>query len=217
MVEVAIITAPRQQPTIGQSIKALRYGGHDGVIHVFAEPGSVDPGQDGVEWHQNEETLGCFGNYHHALSWLVENKTGPYVAVLSDDFTYKRNCFKQMPLPQRTMGYLALYTPTGMRSMIGRRRGELTVVNRGWGNAWGGLYVFEIDVARKILAHKFYQEHLENYEANQQIDHCIPEVCHRLNLNQYYPNPSLAQHIGNTSTIGHTHTQNERGLNFSKN
>lgn len=74
------------------------------------------------------------------------------------------------------------------------------------------------EVAEKVVENKFYQDHLHgrlsgkglpNYAKGKRIDHVIPEVIHQLGLRQLYHAPSLAVHIGITSTLGHRHTNNE--------
>ena len=218
-VEIAVITAPRKQPTLKKSIHAIRYGGYDGLIHLFNEPG-VDPTvMPGVSNHNNHTTLGCFGNYAKALEYMAANSAHKYICVLSDDFIYKLKVFEQLPEMMEqlsNLGYVALYTPQGMRHLMGKKR-TWQMINKGWGHAYGGLYVYPTGVAREIISHPDYINHKKHYEANQQIDHIIPQVCYKLGYNQYYHNPSLADHYGKISTIGHKHTQMERGLNFRKN
>ena len=111
------------------------------------------------------------------------------------------------------LGYAALFTPYGMNRYCGQKRGW-TEFNKGWKNAWGGGYIFKTEVAKQVLEHDFYKDHLKNYKLNQQIDHCIPEVIFQMGLNQYYHNPSFLQHIGDISTIGHKHDRNNKGLNY---
>lgn len=220
MIELAVITAPRMHPTINQSLKAIRYGGYNGKIHIFAEPDIdllyLDPL---FSVHRNETKLGCFGNYNRALTWMVENSEAEYIAVLGDDFDWKRATFimaEQAVKRLNKLGYAALYTPQGV-GIRWKLQGGWQEINLGWGNTWGGNYVFKKDVAKQIIDHPYYQKHLETYKKNEQVDHCIPEVIHQLGLNQYFHTPSFCDHIGKISTIGHQHTQNERGWKFKKN
>jgi len=56
--------------------------------------------------------------------------------------------------------------------------------------------------------------HLENYEANQQIDLAIPESVFQMGLKQMFHVPSLMNHIGHSSTIGHKHTHDNVGAGW---
>lgn len=214
MIEIGIITTPRINETLNKSIESLRQSFYD-VINVYAEPGEYDIKDQGVNLKINKEKLGCFKNYHNALSDLV-TRGKPHVLVLSDDFVYARNLFKKIPFNPRC-GYYALFTPTGMiHPPCSLTERGWNKVNTGWKTSFGGLYLMKTEMAKRIMEHEFYQNHLNNYEKNQQIDHCIPEVCYQLGLDQWYPNPSLANHIGFSSTIGHIHSKETSGLNFRR-
>lgn len=206
-----IITAKRKSPTINRSIKSLRETGYGEVINIYAEPHELNIEDKGVNIKVNKEVLGCFRNFDNALKDLIKGGS-EFICVLSDDVVYTRMLIKKIRLEDNS--YSALYTPRGMARH--RLKRGWNTFNKGWANAWGGLYMMHRDTAIKIVNHEFYINHLENYEANQQIDHCIPEVCFQLGINQYYHVPSLTDHIGIHSTIGHTHTQNEKGYMFQK-
>lgn len=218
MFDIGIIAAPRSKNMLEITVPSIRYAGFTDDIHVFAEPetfiGNID-----VEVHENIERLGCFKNYHNALSWLVENSNNPYIIVFSDDFIYSRGTcnalLNRLYDCDYDWGYHALYTPSGMRYLTKVKRGW-NEVQGGWKKSYGGLYVYQTHIAKKIIEHDFYQNHLHNYEANQQIDHAIPETVFQLGLAQYFHNPSFADHIGFESTIGHKHTDREKGLNFKR-
>ncbi len=217
MIEVAIITTPRPTPTINMSLQSLRAAGFNDHIHVFAEPGQYEI-KGNRHLHISSEKLGCFKNYHRALTHLVNSSIYPFIAVLSDDFVYHSRMYEKITRRLERFpnaGYHALFTPRGMKlDPCNIRKIGWTPINMGWKTSWGGLYVFKKEIAKQIIAHPFYVDHLENYKANQQIDHCIPEVCHQLGYDQFYHNPSFADHIGNASTIGHEHNRLSRGLNF---
>lgn len=212
MVEIGIITTPRD--TINKSIESLRQS-YTQVINIYAEPGEYNIKDKGVNLKINKKQLGCFGNYHNALSDLIKTDK-EHVLVLSDDFIYTKGIFKKVPF-HGNYGYYALFTPKGMTHPPCRlnKRGW-NKINMGWKTSFGGLYLMKTEVAKQILSHPFYLNHLNNYERNQQIDHCIPEVCYQLKLDQWYSNPSLSNHIGFTSTIGHIHSKETSGLNFRR-
>jgi len=169
---------------------------------------------DGVEFpHRTDfevrnlgDHKGCFKHYHRVLTDLCETDSD-IVGILPDDIIFKdgwlelaHNQFKKNPY----IGYLALFTPRGMGNGIKHSMGW-NEIKGGWATSWGGGYLYERKTAKKILKHPFILDHLENYEANQQIDHAIPEAVHQMGLFQFIHNPSLLKHIGTHSTIGHTH------------
>ena len=167
-----------------------------------------------VLYKQFKEQLGCFRHYARCLGWLVDqSKEGDIVAVLPDDLIYIDGVDIQKSIEKALtpdlVGYCAVYTP----KELGRRNrwkfGGWQPVSGGWDSSYGGGYFFRREVAEKVLGHPFFIDHRDNYERNQQIDHCIPEVIHRLGLKQLFHVPSLSKHIGLTSTIGHEHTEAE--------
>lgn len=211
-IKLSMITCPRRQPTINFSIGSIRATGYTDTITVFAEPGEYDIKDKGIHLIISKTQLGCFKNFHRAFEF--NSRKQHFFCVLSDDFVYHKAVFKVVQQLMKYDSYHALYTPDGMRHppCSIRKKGWQTV-NMGWETSFGGLYVVHSEMARKIIAHKDYQNHLNHYKANQQIDHIIPKVCLDLGLDQWFNNPSLAGHIGLTSTIGHI-AEKSKGLNF---
>lgn len=217
MIEFAIITAPREQPTLMQSVKSFTENMKERV-HIFAEPGNYELPQNQII-HHNSKKLGAFKNYHNALSWLVNHSNKRFVCVLLDDMIYSP---KAMAILNH--GLLRGQRPYAAYSLITIKQ-DVTISNEevvsgwievdpGWWG-WGGNFVLPIDVARKIIKTKFYQNHLHNYTKNEQIDGCMYESFRELGLKSFVHNPSLSQHIGETSTLNHGElTENRKGLNF---
>lgn len=209
---LSIITAPRLRATLQLSMQSIRHAGHQGVINIFSEPGEYDFRDQGVRLFPSEAKLGCFRNFHRAFSWNARQQH--FFCVLSDDFVYKKGVWKMVAKLLDYESYRAIYTPAGMRfpPCNFREKGWRTF-NLGWANTYGGHYCMHSELARRIIAHPRYQDHLKNYAKNQQVDHIIPEVCYQLGVNQFYHNPSFCDHIGKTSTIGHQ-WNNSEGMNF---
>lgn len=208
MITIGIITAKRKHSTINRTISSLRSIGIDSKIYIFSEPHELNITDKNVDIKMNKETLGCFKNYNNALTFMSE--IDGYIGVFSDDFIFSSQTLNRM---RYSDGYYAFYTPKGM-SLNNDLSEGWNEVNKGWEGSYGGNYVMHSSVAKKIINHDFYINHLNNYEKNQQIDHCIPEVCFQLGIQQYYHRPSLSNHVGYKSTIGHKHTSWEDGLDF---
>lgn len=222
MIDIAVITAPRLKPTVGRMLQGFKYlPSRPDKIHVFAEPDTHFIEHPFIEVHQNSEKMGCFKNFDQAYEYLINNGDSKYILVLSDDMKYKSGWIKKAVAIADGLtkfGYVALYTPKGLKwAFENNPQNEVIKLNRGWGKGgWGGLYLMTRESAKKILSHKFYQDHKENYRENQQFDECIKETCFQLELDQYYINPSLFDHVGETSTIGHEHRSMDKGLNYER-
>lgn len=160
------------------------------------------------------ETKGCFRHWYRVLQDLTEQGT-EYVAALEDDIIYSPKWFEviEEKLSLSETGTVALFTPTGIAKRYGWSDGWHEV-NEGWASTWGGSYIMKTEVAKQILESDYLRNHYDNYKLNQQIDHAIPEAVHRLGLKQWLRVPSLVNHIGYTSTIGHRHRPEDEGYKF---
>lgn len=161
-----------------------------------------------------KEQIGCFKHFARSLQWLVDNsEESDIIAVLPDDLTFHPHIDAQKAietaLRSSNVGYCAVYTPRELGRRNRWKHNGWAVSKGGWDSSYGGGYFFRREVAQRVLSHPFFIDHRDNYEGNQQIDHCIPEVIHRLGLKQLFHVPSLTKHIGLTSTIGHVHTEAE--------
>lgn len=155
------------------------------------------------------DKAGCFKHWYRVMEHLCKSGA-PYVGIWPDDMRVHHHAIRlaMQKLTKRSTGYVACYTPAGLADRYGWQTGWNECTG-GWATSWGGAYLFRLDVARELLRHPFIINHRDNYEANKQIDHAIPEAIHRMGLKQWYYVPSLMRHIGFTSTIGHTHTRAE--------
>jgi hypothetical protein len=212
MIRIAVMHVPRQSETVGESIISIK-NNSKGVITLMPD-GVHDTEyisvQLGIKSHSLGKQVGCFKHYARCLEYLVSiSKGNDIIAVLPDDLIYSPfdNLIEKALTPN--VGYCAIYTPRELGRRNKWKFGGWESVNGGWDSSYGGGYFFRAKVAKQIIEHPFFIDHLNNYEKNQQIDHCIPEVCHQLGLKQLFHVPSLSKHIGLTSTIGHVHTEAE--------
>lgn len=202
---LAIITTPRKTETVVDSLISLRDSDFTGTIDVVED---VPP------------RLGAFRNYHRALLRAIDSGAD-IVGVLPDDYLYAPNWHYVVSgkMQEAGIGYCNIYVPRGVGDRYRFKRGW-NKCNKGWAGTWGTGYLFPLEVAKQIVNHPFYLAHLNgelsgeglaNYEFNKRIDHCIPEVVNQLGFDQWYFAPSLTEHIGKTSTLGHKHTRAENG------
>lgn len=161
--------------------------------------------------------VGCFRHYYRVLKDLFMNTSTPFVGIIPDDMRLMDGAVQSAcdAASAKGIGYAAMYTPAGMAAMSHRLRLGTQgwyEIKGGWGKSWGGCYVFSRAVAERLIYHPFILSHHATYGKNQQIDHAIPEACHRMGLKQLMHKPSLCEHVGMTSTIGHVHSKREDAL-----
>lgn len=152
------------------------------------------------------DNVGCFKHYYRVLEDLCKTDAD-IVGIFPDDVKLRQgwqNIAERQFNINPYIGYLALYTPKGMASKFPNTKGWHEIKG-GWASSWGGGYMFRREVAKKILKHPYILNHRDNYAKNQQIDHAIPEAIHQMGYLQFFHTPSLIQHIGRFSTIGHVH------------
>jgi hypothetical protein len=214
-IEFGMITAPREKSTLIKSLSSFKDEfGED--ITIFAEPSEYEfPSWAKVK--MNEKTLGCFKNYHNALSSLISTTKKRLVCVLSDDIIYSKGALEilseGMTKQQKKYAAYSLITPSQNIVKKPTNKGWIEI-DPGW-NGWGGLFVMPIETAKEIINTKFYINHLLHYKKNEQIDACMYSSFQELGLKSFVHDPSLGYHIGETSTLGHKHLKKEnQGLNF---
>ena len=206
-----IITAPRERETVTKSLLSLRISGVTQAVHLFAEPGSHT--LNGVVLHQNEQRLGCFGNYARVLETMSAET--PYICILSDDFIYRKDLMQIIEnIPDEKFGFASLYTVENYNMHIPPEDHGWHCLDLGWGEV-GGNYILRSELVQQMILSEAYIDHRDNYEPNAQVDAFMGKWMRDNHLKCYYHNPSASEHFGHdVSTLGHTHT--ERALNFMK-
>lgn len=214
---IAITTAPRPRPTLQKTIQSLRRAKFDQPIHIFAEPDSVYIANNQLTYHENDDTLGAFRNYHRALKWLLDNTDDQYIMVCQDDIALNRNArykleefLREQPKKMETTGYISLYLSRHHKD-LGKYKG-FNEHKIDWHPCfWGALcYVFTRHGLKALLDNQEYKE----YRRNEKID-CI--ICHcflQMGFRMWYHSPSLVDHTGNHSTMGHRVLGDHRGYQF---
>jgi hypothetical protein len=192
---------PRKVETFQQMQHSIKFD------NCIVYPDGVDfPHRTDFEVKMLGEHVGCFKHYYRTLEDLCKTDS-EIIGAFSDDVLFREDWLKvahRMFAKNPYIGYLECFTAKGMLPRLQNKKGW-NEMKGGWAKTWGGGYLFRREVAEKILQHPFILDHLNNYEANQQIDHAIPEAVHQMGYLQYAHIPSLMKHIGKFSTIGHTH------------
>ena len=200
---VGMTTAPRSSPTLHRTLVSAEAAGWSD-IRLFAEPGSRIP-EDfahlSVTWR--ESTLGPWANWLLGLHELsLRNPTADAVMMLQDDVVFCRDLRRFIePLlwPARRLGMLSLYTPEAYE-----KPGKgLQLVDTSRGIIGALAMVFPAMAVRCVLSSEDLLKHHHN-KGNPgwaHVDESIGRWAFRERLPVYCHFPSLAQHIGKTSTI----------------
>tara|TARA_R110002111_G_scaffold164386_3_gene230586 strand:+ start:41813 stop:42415 length:603 start_codon:yes stop_codon:yes gene_type:complete len=174
-------------------------------VRLFAEPGTeISPEYQHLPVTQHDATMLAFPNWYLALTemFLREPKAEAYL-ICQDDVLFARGIRDYLEAklwPANDIGVVSLYCPSHEhRNGISGFR----LINPGWG-AWGALaYLFSNPGIRSILADEKVLNHRHAGPANgeRNIDSIVGDWCRRQKLPYFVHLPSLAQHIGRTSTI----------------
>jgi len=201
---IAMTTAPRREPTLDRAIDSLRAAGFDEDLHLFTEPGAPITGNDErTIVHAHPELQGCFRNWRSAARHLASiTDDTSWILIVQDDAIWSPGAAEILRAQMRSRCSL----PTGFLSpyVIGKDvpRGApdgWTECRAGW-NFWGALALcMKRDATLALLAHPRFVHH----PTNQQVDAVVAASMIDLGRPSFVHVPSLVDHVGMTSTLGH--------------
>lgn len=165
-----------------------------------------------------DHNRGAFRNYDRATRELTRGAgIHDHIVALQDDMV---PCAEALAITLRAVGQNpsavhVLYTPE--QNIPHERRGDngWVQINPGWGG-WGGLFVVPVRVAVEMVEHDFWVNHRNTYEPNKQTDACTFETLRLMGVPIFTHVPSLFQHIGINSTVGHTHNEGAQGYRYNE-
>jgi hypothetical protein len=202
---VGMTTAPREVPTLGRSLASLRDAGWERP-HLFVEPHVEIPSEfESLPMSRRHTTLGPFPNWYLALTEMFFADPGADAYFLcQDDVLFSRGVRDYLETslwPAPEIGVVSIYCPShyALRGPQG-----FCVEDQGAG-AWGALaYIFSNPSVQKFLTHRLPVDHRHHGRQHglHRIDGIVGAWCRDAGLPYYVHNPSLAQHIGDTSTMG---------------
>lgn len=201
---VGVTTAPRRRPTLDECLTSLVQAGWS-EPWLFAEPDAEIPSAfSHLPIARRDGVLGAFPNWYLALAELVlrEPQAEAYFLCQDDVLLARglREYLEQTLWPASAVGVVSVYCPSHYAP--GRPLG-FHVEDRGWAS-WGALaYIFPNPSARAVLADPAVLGHRHHGPAEglRNIDSVVGSFCQRNRLPYYVHAPSLAQHVGGTSTI----------------
>lgn len=216
---VAMTTAPRRTPTLPRALSSLQQAGFSELVHVFAEPGTWTqaprPNDERTITHDHVVTLGCFDNWKYALMYLLAWTAAPWLLIVQDDAIWAPGSADRLRAEtsvQRGLrtGFLSSYV-TASDVPPGALDGW-NECRSGW-NLCGALALcVPREAAGELLQHRRFVRHRKR----QQVDAVIAESMLDLGRPSYVHVPSLVDHVGETSTLGHDDVSPKlRGYRFS--
>lgn len=201
---VGVTTAPRRTPTLARCLQSLQVAGWN-EVRLFAEPESILPQPSSdlcVTWR--ESILGAWPNYYLGLAELYfRNPEADAYFMLEDDVIFCKNLrpyLEKTLWPQSKAAYFSLYEPLGLGGTVAgfqalpdleQLPGALAVI-------------FPNASARMLLA----DAQVVNYRRTSlgggcaETDWVVSRWAKRTQLPEMIHIPSLAQHVGDTTTIG---------------
>ena len=201
---VGITTAPRTQPTLKETIDSLRRAGWQ-QLQLFAEPDVAMPENDpDLIISERPLRLGAFPNWYLSLTeMMLRNPKAEAYLICQDDVLFAQNSrdyLERHLWPAAEIGVVSIYCPSHYQQ---NQTPGFVREDRGW-SSWGALaYIFSNPSARLLLSDVAVLSHRGFGPADgmKQIDAVVGLWCERQQLPYYVHSPSLAQHVGETSTI----------------
>ncbi len=217
---IAMTSAPRRAPTVHRALKSLREAGFREAVRLFTEPGTFAqlprPRDERTIVHDNALTLGCYNNWRCAITHLATRSAARWLLIVQDDTIWQpgsaTTLFAEMVARQnQRVGFLSPYVtesdvPSG--SVDGWNE-----CRSGW-NLCGALALcMKREVAAELLRHPRFVEH----GSREHVDSVVAASMLDLGRPSYVHVPSLVDHVGETSTIGHDDVSPKlRGYRFGK-
>lgn len=208
---VGITTAPRLQPTLATCYDSVRDAGWAvDDIWVFAEPGTEVP-DSVVRCTLRQQTLGCWPNFYlGACELLLSRPQAEFFLLLEDDaqlFPGAGSCLLRDYLTQLCRSQLASFALLTLYATEHRPiTPTLLALRHGWAHSGNVAFVIAREPLRRLLtapavvAHRLDQDAWTGTRLNDAVVGRWADTQENKPIGLHVP--SLAQHIGATSTLG---------------
>lgn len=204
---IAMTIAPRRRPTLHESLASLRGAGFTEDVRLFAEPGTFDhlsrPTDARTIIRDNPSTQGCFHNWRQAITSLLSETDALWLLVVQDDAVWapgSADILREHMVARQDLrtGFLSPYV-TDKNAIEAAFVDGWNECSIGW-TFWGALaFCMKRATAEELLRHPRFAQH----QGTQQIDAVVSASMLDLDLPSFVLVPSLVDHIGDTSTVGH--------------
>ena len=202
---IAMTTAKRAVSTLERAYQSLRAAGFDEEVLVAAEPGTVIP--DAVAHDSrarvlmNEKRLGCFSNWKHACRTLLKT-SAQWILIVQDDAIWQRGSahILRQQMKERSgvrTGFISPYL--SVQNLKKSFIDGWNVTDAGWGLFGALAFCMERDAAEDLLKAGRFVKH----PGPKQVDAIVGLTMLDLRRPCFVHLPSLVDHIGETSTVGH--------------
>ncbi len=211
---VGMITCSRPIIDVHDSINRLRSGGFGDLVHLFCEPGTptLRP-MPRVIVHHNPVRRGMVGNWAYSLRWLVEHTQADFLMICEDDVAFcrgARDAWNSSIDQLGPVGFWSLYTPRRDRELVRQSRGWVAS-NRGR-DTWGTQAMCFPRSSAEILL-KYDALRVED-QMRGPTDAIVAQCFVDAKIPCYYHNPSLANHLGQISSVGNNWQDDHVGFEF---
>jgi hypothetical protein len=201
---VGVTTAPRRQSTLEWCLDSLVRSGWEEPRLFVDSAVTIAKRYAGLPVSLRESKLGAWPNYYLSLVELLmrEPEADAFLLVQDDVVLYDR--YNLRVYLER---YLWPSVPVGAVSLF--CSSAYTQPQSGWHRlgepwVWGALaFLFPRESAKRFIADPVVLEHrwCHHNRGLANIDTVIGEWANRHGLPIYFPTPSLAQHVGDSSTL----------------
>jgi len=203
---VGMVTAPRKQPTLAQSLRSMINAGWE-KPRLFAEPGTPIPDEfQSLPLTQRDEVAGAWPNYFLALQeLLVRYPDADAYMVAQDDVLFVpgdatenlKQYLERALWPAEKVGFVSIYCSKAYN----QERYDWYQLERPW--VWGACAIIW---PRESLIHFLSHNALTwRFTAKngglRNVDTVMGKWQAQHKRSAWYCCPSLTQHIGDTSTL----------------
>ena len=217
---VGITSAPRPRPTLARCVASVIGAGF--APTVYAEPGTDLTGVS-CPVVVRPERLGCWRNYVQTLrDLLAAEPRAQAIVIFQDDIVVAQRTreFLEHDLwPSDRTGVVSLYSPDFKLYEAREKTGWKRIHSQWLMGACAMVYPRE--VAEALSRHTTWRggakRTIKDPAKWKAVDTWIGHAVHAEKRHAYYPNPSLCQHIAETSSIGHGGNNSlRRGRHFRR-
>tara|TARA_R110000824_G_scaffold211640_15_gene397588 strand:+ start:71 stop:868 length:798 start_codon:yes stop_codon:yes gene_type:complete len=194
---VGVTIAAREEQTYNITIDSFLSAGWDS-IHLFCEPDViVTENSSHFPRTYRKEKQGAWSNWFNSLNDLIDTyPDADCYGLIQDDVVFCKGLRKFMEdtlWPSEDTGVCSVFVPSHYtRNMPGWYK-----TNRGFKLWMAQTFFFTPEAARSCVNYEFCKK----WDKEKQIDNVVGRWANETKQYPYYFSPSLAQHVGNTSTI----------------